>query len=173
MATDIEKLKIMASDTIMHKKYVLETCLIMAKYLMDNSKIKLANDLLIRAAEHDNSKFEYQEFRKLSQILKNRKCFTDATSTLSKEEISAIKEHWKKNRHHPEYFDNYDDMTELDIIEMVCDWFARSLQYNTDFLPFIEERQKVRFNFSTKQYNKIHDYCNLIQSLYNKHKKDA
>ena len=32
------------------------------------------------------------------------------------------------------YFENIEDMNELDIIEMVCDWYARSMQYKTDFL---------------------------------------
>lgn len=36
-----------------------------------------------------------------------------------------IETHWKNNRHHPEYFKDISNMEELDIIEMVCDWYAR------------------------------------------------
>lgn len=167
MATDLEKLKTMADDTIRHKKLVLDNCYLLACYLMDNNKIKLGTELLQRGCEHDNSKFSESEFRKLSLILKSRKCFTDAESQLSTEEINAIKEHWKHNRHHPEYFDNpSEEMTELDILEMVCDWFARSIQYETEFIPFIEERQFNRFHFSEKQFTKIMKYCRILNDLY-------
>lgn len=161
----------MAEDTILHKKIVLDNCLLMAKYLLSRNQITLATELLKRGCEHDNSKFDTAEFRKLSQILKSKKCFTDASSQLSAEEIKAIKEHWKKNRHHPEFYEIYTEMSELDILEMVCDWFARSLQYRTDFLPFVEERQANRFHFEQKQFDKIYKYCKIIQELYdNEHR---
>lgn len=169
MATDLEKLKVMAEDTVTHKKILMDNCLLMAKYLMDNNKIKLATELLKRGCEHDNSKFDEDEFRRLSQLLKSRICFTNAESSLSAEEKKAIEYHWKHNRHHPEFFeDPSEEMTELDIIEMVCDWYARSLQYGTDFIPFVEERQRNRFHFSDKKFNKIHKYCILIEELNNK-----
>lgn len=166
MATNLDKLYRMADDTITHKKLVLDTCFLMARYLMSKGKIEMGTQLLKRGCEHDNSKFDSEEFRKLSQILKSNKCFTDAEVQLTPVERKAIKYHWEHNRHHPEYFENYIEMSELDILEMVCDWFARSIQYNTDFLPFIEERQENRFHFEAKQYNKIHKYCVIIQKLY-------
>ena len=160
----------MAEDTIKHKKIVLDCCLLMTKYLFSKNQITLATELLKRGCEHDNSKFESAEFRKLSQILKGDKCFTDASTQLSPEEVKAIKVHWARNSHHPEYFNDYEEMSELDILEMVCDWFARSLQFGTDFLPFVEERQENRFHFSQKKFDKIHKYCVLIQELYNAEK---
>ena len=167
MVTDISKLCEMAEDTFIHKQIVLNSCYLMAKYLMSKNRIELGIQLLKRGCEHDNSKFDKEEFRKLSQILKNRSCFTDAKEKLTCGEIKAIQYHWKHNRHHPEYHEHYSDMTDLDMIEMVCDWFARSIQYNTDFLPFIEERQRNRFRFDQKQYDKIHRYCVIMQMLYN------
>lgn len=172
MATDLEKLKVMAEDTIKHKKLVLDNCLLMANYLLDSNKITLATELLKRGCEHDNSKFDTVEFRKLSQILKGRECFTNAATQLTPEEAKAIKEHWKKNRHHPEYFDTFSEMSELDMLEMVCDWFARSLQYGTDFIPFIEERQLNRFHFEQKQFDKILKYCRILEDCYNKQLKE-
>ena len=58
-------------------------------------------------------------------------------------------------------------MTELDIIEMVCDWAARSEQYGTDLLDFIKERQHNRFHFSNKVYAEVEKYCKLIVELSN------
>ena len=167
LATDIDKLCNMADDTITHKKLVLDNCHIMAKYLFSKNKIELATQLLRRGCDHDNSKIEPEEFKRLSQILKSRKCFTDAKESLSETERNAIKYHWEHNRHHPEYFENpSEEMTELDIIEMVCDWFARSLQYDTEFIPFVIERQANRFRFSDKKFKKILSYCELMERLY-------
>ncbi len=169
MATDIEKLKEMAEDTIYHKKMVLDNCLLLSEYLINRGKIQLGTELLKRGCEHDNSKFDPEEFRKLSQILKSRKCFTNASELLSQDERKAIEYHWKHNRHHPEFFENpSEDMEEIDILEMVCDWYARSLQYKTDFIPFIMERQENRFHFSVKKFEKILKYCKLIKELHTK-----
>ena len=173
LATDLEKLAAMAEDTITHKKIVLDNCYLMAMYLMNKGKIEMGTQLLKRGCEHDNSKFDTEEFRRLSQILKSRKCFTDADSKLSPEEKKAIQYHWDHNRHHPEYFEDSSEMTELDTIEMVCDWFARSIQYGTDFIPFVKERQENRFHFSDKHFTKILKYCEIMEELYKNKQKDT
>ena len=37
----------------------------------------------------------------------------------------ALKHHYEVNSHHPEHFDNgINDMTIIDVIEMLCDWCA-------------------------------------------------
>jgi hypothetical protein len=161
----------MAFDTISHKKLVLDNCYLFFKYLIKNGETQLGIDLLKRGATHDNSKFDSREFKSLAKILKNKKCFTNPKQQLSSEEIAAIKYHWSHNRHHPEYFNDKIEMTKLDILEMVCDWYARSLQYNTDFIPFILERQKNRFKFEANQFNEILNYCNLIKELHDNEKE--
>lgn len=160
---DIDKLIVMAEDNILHKKIVLDNCLLMAKYLITTGQMELGIALLKRGNEHDNSKFDTEEFIRLSRILKSRKCFTDAHTKLSKDERVAIKYHWDHNRHHPEYFEDSNEMSELDILEMVCDWYARSIQYKTDFIPFVEERQSNRFKFDSEIYGKILSYCSIIE----------
>lgn len=166
MNTDIKKLASMAEDTINHKKLVLDNCYLLFKYLVENNKLQLGIDLLKRGATHDNSKFEASEFSGLAKILKGKDCFTNADYKLTPDEIKAIENHWKKNRHHPEYFSYSSEMSELDMIEMVCDWFARSRQYGTEFIPFVIERQKNRFHFEDKQFQFILEYCYLIEGLY-------
>lgn len=170
LATDGDKLCSMARDTVLHKKLVMDNCLLMAEYLMQNKRFELGTQLLKRGCEHDNSKFDTEEFRKLSQILKaeSKEAFTNAAIQLSPDERKAIEYHWEHNRHHPEFFVSpSDEMSELDIMEMVCDWFARSIQYKTDFIPFITERQENRFHFTDKVFSRILKYCNLLQKLYN------
>lgn len=43
----------------------------------------------------------------------------------------------------------------------------RSQQYGTDFMEFVECRQKNRFKFSDDKYRLVEHYCILLQNLYN------
>jgi hypothetical protein len=43
---------------------------------------------------------------------------------------AAIKHHVTTNRHHPEFHDDPNDMTDVDLIEMVCDWTAMSQEFD-------------------------------------------
>lgn len=166
---DISRVLIMLNDNILHKKIVLDKCLLLAEYFINNGNMDLGLNLIRRGVSHDNSKFSKDEFDKLVNITtsNSEKCFRDASVSLSEKERKAIEHHWKSNRHHPEYFNNSDDMTELDIIEMVCDWAARSEQYGTELLDFVQERQRNRFNFSEGLYAKVEMYCRLIVKLSN------
>jgi len=85
-------------------------------------------DLLERAEDHDDSKFEEPE---LSMFAEN----TDRLGKVEygskeydkmKEELKpALDNHYAKNRHHPEHWPSgVNDMTLLDIIEMISDWKA-------------------------------------------------
>ena len=40
--------------------------------------------------------------------------------------------HMMTNRHHPEFHADPNDMTEVDLIEMVCDWTAMSKELGQD-----------------------------------------
>lgn len=109
-------------------------------------------DLLIRASEHDKSKLNDNE----------APYFDKYTSELSKHEYNskeykhcllklqpALKEHYAKNDHHPEYFKNgINDMSLIQIIEMLADWKAScSRLANGNILTSIESNQK-RFGYS-------------------------
>ena len=164
---DSEKLIKLAEDTTKHKKLVMDNCLLMAEHIINTEgNVDLGIKLLKRGAYHDNSKFDFAEFLSLSSILKSNKCFVDASTSLSSEEKKAIAYHWSHNRHHPEYFEDISEMQTLDKLEMVCDWFARSLQYGTDFIPFIEERQKNRFHFPDKVFEEIRNMCKTVEKLH-------
>ena len=101
----------------------------------------------------------------MASILKTDECFKNAKYKLSKEERDIIRLHWKNNRHHPEHFNDINQMSDLDIWEMVCDWYARSLQYGTNFLEFVSTRQKNRFDFPEQQFEKIYKYCITVNEI--------
>jgi hypothetical protein len=158
--SDIEK---MYQDTFMHKKYVLGSCRKLANYLKEQGMNNHAEKLMERAITHDDSKITCEdETRALSQIINDKTCLSDANKALSQIKTDAIQLHWKHNSHHPEHFSNYADMEKIDIMEMVCDWHARSVQYKTDLLEFLEVRQRDRFHFPEYMYLEIKHYCEIL-----------
>ena len=111
-----------------------------------------------RGIKHDASKLESPELE----------IFTEATPKLAgltygseeyEESLNEIKpaleHHYATNRHHPEHFPNgIEDMTLIDIMELLCDWKASSLrQHDGNLLKSIELNAQ-RFGFS-KQLKKI------------------
>lgn len=56
--------------------------------------------------------------------------------------------HYASNRHHPEHFSKgVDDMTLVDIVEMLCDWKAASLRQNDGNLLKSIEINAKRFGY--------------------------
>jgi hypothetical protein len=63
----------------------------------------------------------------------------------------ALMEHWKANKHHPEYWGGINYMPDECVAEMVCDWYARSCEQGTDFRKWIAEGYKNKFGNGTDQ----------------------
>ena len=57
-------------------------------------------------------------------------------------------------------------MSRLDVMEMCCDWHARSVQYETNFLDFVKKRQKDRFHFPIWMFEEIWHYCEILDSKF-------
>lgn len=150
------------SDTLIHKKYVIESGLILINYLFDNERDEEALQLSRRCARHDDSKFESDEMREFLQLPKEGENMRNARAPLSPTTQSLIQRHWKHNRHHPEFYVDYHEMTEVDIMEMVCDWYARSMQYGTNFKEFVLTRQEMRFKFDEDFFAVVWKYCEII-----------
>lgn len=150
-------------DTYVHKKYVMNSCRKLSNYLNEIGMVEHAKMLMERAYIHDNSKVLCaDETRALSMIINDKSCLSDANKALSQIKTDAIQLHWKHNSHHPEHYKNYADMSKLDIMEMCCDWHARSVQYGTNLLEFLEIRQKDRFHFPEYMYLEIKYYCEIL-----------
>jgi len=155
----------MFQDTMIHKSYVEKSCRKLATYLEREGAVNHAKMLLERAKVHDNSKISCEdEMNALSRIINDKSSLTDSSKQLSPIKQDSIKLHWKHNSHHPEYFKNPIDMSKLDIMEMCCDWHARSTQYGTNFLEFVEKRQAERFHFPEWMFAEIMHYCKVLAS---------
>ncbi len=94
--------------------------------------VELANALEKRAIVHDASKFSVDEFAgfvHINRIAREHE-YGSPEYMASIVETDAVALHYSRNPHHPEHYPNgIDDMTLLDIIEMVADWKAASETY--------------------------------------------
>ena len=103
----------------------------------------IVNLLASRALTHDNSKNSDEEY--LNYI----------KPTLDK----GLKHHYNVNRHHPEYFDNgIDDMTLIDILEMIVDWKISIEQNSKDLY------KEIDYNFM--KYNVSEQLQKIILNTY-------
>lgn len=167
----VEEINEYLNEAILHKQYVLEASKIMSSYLIEHDKYDLAIELIKRCSVHDNSKFSKEEMESLIRI-EDKSDFKDPNVLLSNVKKEAIEIHWKNNSHHPEHFNNIYDMSDLDLMEMACDCYARSKQYETDFLDFISTRQINRFKFPTEIYEKFYSYCSILDELGKNNEQD-
>ena len=95
---------------------------------------RVINDLIKRAVEHDYSKFspeEFDAFEEATPNLKNLVYGSEEYRSELRKIKPAIQHHYQVNRHHPEYFEfeveginGINQMTLIDLVEMVCDWIA-------------------------------------------------
>ena len=162
--TDIER---MYQDTFIHKDYVMMVCSKFTEWLKTQGLEDDAKALMERAIVHDASKIENKdEFRALTSIVNDKSCLKNASSQLSIFKQDSIELHWKHNRHHPEHFSNCEEMNRIDRMEMVCDWMARSIQYKSNLLEFVETRQAERFHFPELMYDEIYHWCKVLVSLF-------
>lgn len=123
----LNKEELLINDTLVHKYYVWQSGLKLSSELerlgIAHSKIMR---LLYRCKVYDNSKLtEINERKALESIADDTSCLGNAHSVIDGYKRSAIEMHWRNNTHHPEHFSSYEFMSELDILEMICDWYAR------------------------------------------------
>lgn len=148
-------------ETLIHKQYVLESARILSRYLIEHDNVEMALELVKRCSSHDVSKFSVEEMESLTKI-SGFDNFINPNSKLNEEEKKAISIHWKNNSHHPEHYADVSEMTDLDIMEMACDCYARSMEYGTDLINFIEIRQNERFKLPLSIYEKYKKYCLIL-----------
>jgi hypothetical protein len=137
----------------------IKTLLIILRHqaLVKNYLLQVARKLEERANLHDLSKFQLDEFEgmaKINQIAREMRL--DSPEYKASIQSEAVKLHWSRNSHHPEYYhDGIKDMSLLDLIEMVIDWRAASEVYRRTSLGESLQIQKERFKMTEEQYRLI------------------
>jgi uncharacterized protein DUF5662 len=88
------------------------------------------DDLVRRAATHDDSKLldpERDAFSIITPQLSTTTYDSSAYHDALRQIRPALNHHYAVNAHHPEHWPNgINDMSLMDLIEMICDWLAAS-----------------------------------------------
>ncbi len=163
---DTLKLSKEMNDTLIHRACVMRSGQYLSHFLIHRNRSVDAIRLVGRCSVHDISKIQNtEEFMALASIVDDITDMHDIKHVLSPKQVEAIKLHWKRNSHHPEYYENSNDMSELDLLEMACDCHARSKQYHTDLLEYIRIQQDLRFHFDADHLKKLKSYCTALVTL--------
>lgn len=156
-----DKLK-QLDDIGTHKQFVIEVSCQLSKYLMGENREEESLELMKRAFLHDISKLNDDEFYGMAKFADDTKALKDPKATISDEKQDVINLHWKRNEHHPEFWDDINKIDKISIMELACDWQARSKQFGTNSLEFLKERQDTRFHFPDEIYNDIENYLTVL-----------
>ena len=163
---DTLKLSKEMNDTLVHRACVMRSGQYLSRFLIHRNRSVDAIRLIGRCSVHDMSKIQNtEEFMALASIIDDIGEMQNIEHVLSPEQINAIKLHWKRNSHHPEYYDSPNDMSDMDLLEMACDCHARSKQYGTDLIEYITVQQDLRFHFDKEHFSKLKTYCMALVEM--------
>jgi hypothetical protein len=128
-------------DTIKHIRSVQQSLLGFARRLLD------------RGIHHDESSLEEPEKQFYDQwrpVLSSMPFGSPEYEAARAELMPALQHHYQRNRHHPEHHANgVNDMTLLDLLEMLADWKAAiERKGGTESVLESIQRTKDRFGFS-------------------------
>ena len=124
-------------------------------------------ELIHRAQVHDQSKLEPPEeaiFEEFTPKLRGVAYNSEEYHAMMKEMKIAIDHHVAVNKHHPEHFkDGINDMTLIDLMEMLCDWKASSLRTNDGNLNKSVEINAKRFGIETQLARVLYNTVRWIE----------
>ena len=159
---DREGVRMHIADTLTHKQLFIQSAIKMIDYLYTIKDYESALELAKRASTHDHSKFDDDEIEQFIQLPKQVGASAPPNGILTDDQKLLIEVHWKKNRHHPEFFSDYHKMDKIDILEMCCDWHARSVQFKNDFMTYVLTVPKKRFGFDDEFFATVFSYCEVL-----------
>jgi hypothetical protein len=117
--------------------------------------LKACKALIKRALKHDLSKYSKEEepyFRKITHLLRNCEYGSEEYKRFLKELQPALNHHYLVNSHHPEhYIQGISGMSDLDRIELLCDWRAASRRHKTGNLITSINKNRERFKYDTSR----------------------
>jgi len=110
-------------------------------------------ELLHRGVIHDQSKLgdvELKTFVEFTPKLKASTYGSEEYKGFLREMKPALDNHYKCNRHHPEFFGDLgvNGMNLLDLVEMICDWRAATMRHANGDLQRSIEINTERFKLS-------------------------
>lgn len=149
---EIRKMKHFKS-VLRHIKHVQDAAQLLGERMMENGDRDQGRILIANSFKHDNSKFYGIEWEYMG------------AEEIDKDKLGlAILQHVTTNEHHPEYWGDIKQMPRVYIAEMVCDWYARSVEFGSDLRAWIKDYAMDRFGFttSTKIYKEIKQFVDIL-----------
>jgi hypothetical protein len=125
-----------------------------------------------RAKVHDASKFgpaeriPYIWLTEFHRCRRNGKPFNYPDGMQGRVR-AAINHHVTTNRHHPEFHADPNDMTDVDLIEMVCDWTAMSQEFDQEggtARGWADKTIGKRVHFNDDRRRFIYEMIDLLDS---------
>lgn len=133
-----------------------------------------SEQLLLRMSTHDISKTWKPEFapyvwrywRTTIAAQGQKEAYNQfyADPTLDQAIRDAVFHHITYNRHHPEWHPDPDDMTNVDIVEMCCDWMAMSQEFGSSIDAWAEDVIPRRYHFG-KRRQYVLDTIAVLKSI--------
>ena len=124
-------------------------------------------ELLHRAEQHDATKLEAPElsvFVEYTPKLAHSEYGSEEYQRFLHDMRPALEHHYAHNRHHPEHFPaGVNDMTLMDLIEMVCDWIAATRRQHTGDIEKSLEKSRERFGLSEQFIRILRNTVNFLQ----------
>ena len=141
-------------DLLSHIRRVQGNAEQLAKELIEQGRNDFARLLLAKVHHHDASKWAGIEWEYM-----HRGPGVDGPMLQA-----AITQHQKTNDHHPEYWGGLENMPEIAIAEMICDWLARAQEFATDLRVYVRTVAVERYGFSRaeEQVGWIHGFIGLL-----------
>jgi hypothetical protein len=124
---------------IRHIGLVRDACTMLGKKLIAQGRPHFGRLLIARGYVHDASKFYGIEWEYM----------TTGQDVPPQVRDLAIEHHRQTNAHHPEYWGGFENMPEICIAEMACDFYARSQEFGTDLRKWIRETAVPRYQIDT------------------------
>ncbi len=144
-------------DTLLrHVNNVQENCLRLGELLIEKGEKEFGIQLIVNGRIHDKSKFEGIEWKYLHNDVKedNPELFE-----------AAWLQHIKTNPHHPEYWlDGIKEMPKIYLSELVCDWYARSMEFGDNIWEWVKEKASDKYGYTTNSqvYKEIKSYLEML-----------
>ena len=136
-----------------HINLVIDAAQLLGERLIEQGEVDLGINLIKNSFLHDNSKFKGIEWNYLNRD----------TEDGEKLKLAHL-QHVSTNEHHPEYWGNINDMPEVYLAELTCDWYSRGQEQGTDLREWIKTEATERFDFSPqgKAYKLIKKFVDLL-----------
>lgn len=141
-------------DLIRHIDLVRGAAILLGKRLIAQGRVEFGRLLIAKGFEHDVSKFYGIEYE-----------YLHTGKDVDKDKLAlAIKQHCAVNQHHPEFWGGVENMPELAVAEMVCDWYGRSQEFGTCLRDWITNVaiQRFKIEIDGEQHKWIKGFLDLL-----------